>query len=275
MKGFVSLVGAGPGDSDLLTVRAVRALAAADIVFYDALVATETLDLAPRAQRFGVGKRAGRASMRQETINHLLVRWARRGKRVVRLKGGDPFVFGRGSEEALALAAAGVPFEVIPGVSSAVAAPGLSGIPVTHRGIASAFLVVSGHAEAAWRPVLEGLPPGSATVVVLMGLQGREAIARELLRRGWRATTPAAILWGASTHAAARWLGTLAGLGAAETPAVAEGAPGTLVIGAVVGVAAALGFASTQDPRDTTDTQDIGRAVSPLPAEGGHHARTR
>ena len=160
MKGFVSLVGAGPGDPDLLTLRAARALAAADLVLYDALVARETLDLAPRAQRFSVGKRAGRASMDQETINRLLVRAARRGKRVVRLKGGDPFVFGRGGEEALALVAAGVPCEVVPGVSSAVAAPALAGIPVTHRGLASAFVVVSGHAESAWRPVLDGLAPG-------------------------------------------------------------------------------------------------------------------
>ena len=131
MSGFVSLVGAGPGDPDLLTVKAARTLAAADIVFYDALVSPETLALAPRAQRFSVGKRAGRPSMRQETINTLLVRAARRGKRVVRLKGGDPFVFGRGGEEALALLAAGVAFEVVPGVSSALAASGMT----MHRNI--------------------------------------------------------------------------------------------------------------------------------------------
>ncbi len=160
MSGFVSLVGAGPGDPDLLTVRAARTLAQADIVFYDALVSPEILALAPRAQRFSVGKRCGRAAMRQETIHALLIRAARRGKRVVRLKGGDPFVFGRGGEEALALAAAGVPFEVVPGISSAVARPALAGIPVTHRGLASAFVVVSGHAESACRPVLEGLAPG-------------------------------------------------------------------------------------------------------------------
>jgi uroporphyrin-III C-methyltransferase/precorrin-2 dehydrogenase/sirohydrochlorin ferrochelatase len=250
-------------------VRAVRALAAADIVFYDALVAKETLDLAPRAQRFSVGKRAGRASTRQETIDRLLVRWARRGKRVVRLKGGDPFVFGRGGEEALALAAAGVPFEVIPGVSSAVAAPALSGIPVTHRGLASAFVVVSGHAEAAWRPVLSGLGPGSATVVVLMGLAARDPIARALLARGWPASTPAAILWAAGTREAARWVGSLAGLGGAETPPLAAGAPGTLVVGAVVGVAAALGFASS------SASENAGPVEAPASAQGGLHARKR
>ncbi len=139
MTGHVSLVGAGPGDPDLLTVRAARALAAADLVLYDALVSAETLALAPRAQRFCVGKRAHRPSFRQETIHAVMIRAARRGKRVVRLKGGDPFVFGRGGEEALALRAAGVPFDVVPGISSAVAAPALSGIPVTHRGLASAL----------------------------------------------------------------------------------------------------------------------------------------
>jgi len=268
--GFVSLVGAGPGDPELLTLRAARALAAADIVFYDALVTRETLDFAPRAQCFSVGKRAGRASMDQDAINRLLVRSARRGKRVVRLKGGDPFVFGRGGEEALALVAAGVPFEVIPGVSNAVAAPALSGIPVTHRGLASAFAVVSGHAESAWRPVVEGLTPGSATLVVLMGLSARETLAAALQARGWAAATPAAILWAAGTAAATRWVGTLGSLALAEAPSGAEGAPGTIVVGAVVALSATIG----RQEREETD-QDVRPAPSPAAAEGGHHARPR
>ena len=239
MNGLVSLVGAGPGDPELLTVRGARALAEADLVLYDALVSPEALALAPHAQRFCVGKRAGRPSMRQQTINSLMIRAARRGKRVVRLKGGDPFVFGRGGEEALALAAAGVPFEVVPGVSSAIAAAGLSGIPVTHRGIATALLVVSGHDPAAWRPVLAPLTPRSLTIVVLMGLASRGAIAAELLARGWPAGTPAAVLWAAGTSKAQRWLGTLERLGDA-TPAEATGAPATLVIGAVVALANVL-----------------------------------
>ena len=140
----VSLVGAGPGDPGLLTRRAVQRLRHADLVLYDALVSREVLKIARRAQCFCVGKRAGRKAMRQETIHQLMIRAVRRGKRVVRLKGGDPFVLGRGGEEALALRAAGVAFEVVPGVTTAVAAPGLAGIPVTHRGLASAFLVVSG-----------------------------------------------------------------------------------------------------------------------------------
>jgi uroporphyrin-III C-methyltransferase/precorrin-2 dehydrogenase/sirohydrochlorin ferrochelatase len=267
MSGFVSLVGAGPGDPDLLTVRAARALAAADIVFYDALVARGTLDLASRAQRFGVGKRGGRPSMRQETINRLLVRSARRGRRVVRLKGGDPFVLGRGGEEALALAAAGVPFEIVPGVSSAVAAPALSGIPVTHRGLASAFVVVSGHAEDAWGPVLTGLSPGGLTLVVLMGLAARGPIANALLTRGWAPSTPAAILWGAGTWESARWIGSLAELGRADPPPAAKGAPGTIVVGAVVALASVLGGAPS------------GEAEAERPAAvaagvaGGTHAR--
>jgi uroporphyrin-III C-methyltransferase / precorrin-2 dehydrogenase / sirohydrochlorin ferrochelatase len=266
MIGFVSLVGAGPGDADLLTVRAARAMAAADIVLYDALVAREVLDLAPLAQRFGVGKRGGRPSMRQETINRLLVRSARQGKRVVRLKGGDPFVLGRGGEEAMALVAAGIPFEVIPGVSAAVAAPALSGIPVTHRGLASAFVVVSGHAEEAWRPVLAGLSPGSLTVVVLMGLASRGSIAAAMVSSGWAPSTPAAILWGAGTPAFARWIGPLADLGQVEAPPGAKGAAGTIVVGAVVSLASVLGGTSSSE-------WDEEGAAAVAAVEGGRHAR--
>jgi uroporphyrin-III C-methyltransferase/precorrin-2 dehydrogenase/sirohydrochlorin ferrochelatase len=238
VTGHVSLVGAGPGAADLLTLRAARRLAEADLVLYDALVDTELLALAPRAQRFCVGKRAGRPSVPQETTQRVMLRAARRGRRVVRLKCGDPFVLGRGGEEALALAEAGIPFDVVPGVSSAVAAPALSGIPVTHRGLSSAFVVVSGHAESAWGPVLDGLAPQSLTVVVLMGLGARAAIAARLLARGWAASTPAAACLAAGAVDASTWHGRLAELGTA--PLDAEGAPGTLVIGAVVSVATAL-----------------------------------
>jgi len=253
-EGFVSLVGAGPGDPGLLTLKAARALREADIVFYDALVAPETLDLAPRAQRFSVGKRCGRAAIRQETIHWLLIRAARRGKKVVRLKGGDPFVFGRGGEEALALAAAGVSFEVVPGVSNAVAAPALAGIPVTHRGIASAFVVVSGHAEAAFRPVLEGLTPGTATIVVLMGLHARAALAEVLLAQGFSGATPAAVLFGASTAAAHVWRGDLSGLGHLAIPEAAIGLPGTIVVGEVVSLADAI--AATAPPLSHAEGRD-------------------
>ncbi|MBI3932975.1 MAG: uroporphyrinogen-III C-methyltransferase [Acidobacteria bacterium] len=246
-QGFVWLVGAGPGDPELLTRKAARVLGDADLVLYDALVVPEALALAPHAQRFRVGKRAGRASVRQETIERLMVQAARRGKRVVRLKCGDPFVLGRGGEEGLALAAAGVPFEVVPGVTSAVAAPALAGIPVTHRGLASGFLVVSGHAESAYGPVLTSLPPQAVTVVVLMGLASRAAIADLLLRRGWPRTTPAAVVLGAATDATHTWLGTLESLAAAPLPGDSD-APGTLVLGPVVSLAAVLAPASSAEP---------------------------
>src|SRR5262249_42714390 len=156
------------------------------------------------------GKRAGRSSMSQETIHRLMIRAARRGLRVVRLKGGDPFVFGRGGEEALALRAAGVPFEVIPGVSSAVAAPGLSGIPVTHRGLTSAFTVVSGPAPAAYEPVFDSIRPGMMTIVVMMGTGAQIDIASALLTRGWAPPTPVAIVYAASRDDSETWTGTVA-----------------------------------------------------------------
>jgi uroporphyrin-III C-methyltransferase/precorrin-2 dehydrogenase/sirohydrochlorin ferrochelatase len=156
---LVSLVGAGPGDPDLLTARARRRLAEAEVVLFDALVSPAIVALAAHARCLSVGKRHGRHSVSQETINRLLVRGARRGQRIVRLKAGDPYVFGRGGEEALALAAAGLPFEVVPGVSSAMAAPALAGIPVTQRGLASGVLVVSGHAESSFAPAVDSLAP--------------------------------------------------------------------------------------------------------------------
>jgi uroporphyrin-III C-methyltransferase len=239
MTGFVSLVGAGPGDPDLLTQRAVKRLAEADVVFYDALVSPDVLPLAPRAQLISVGKRHGRHSVSQETIERCLVRAARRGKRVVRLKAGDPFVFGRGGEEALTLVRAGIPFEVVPGVSSAVAAPALAGIPVTHRGLASSVVVVSGHAESAWQPIADALPPRTATLVVLMGVHTRALLAARLLENGWPASTPAALLFAASTPQAVRWTGTIADLVSGDAIETPEG-PGTIVIGEVVSLAAVL-----------------------------------
>lgn len=238
--GWVSLVGAGPGDPELLTRRAARRLEEADLVLYDALVDPQVLDLAPSAQRVFVGKRAGRPAVRQAFINRLLVRAARRGRRVVRLKGGDPFVFGRGGEEALALVAAGVPFEIVPGVSSAIAAPALAGIPVTHRGTATAFVVVSGHTRDAYAAVLASLAPRSATVIVMMGLGAAHDIATLLIERGWGGDTPAAVLYGASTDAAASYVGTLGSL-SQRIDGTHDRAPGTIVIGDVVRMGALLG----------------------------------
>jgi uroporphyrin-III C-methyltransferase/precorrin-2 dehydrogenase/sirohydrochlorin ferrochelatase len=251
MRPLVSLVGAGPGDPELLTLRGARRLAQADLVLYDALVAPEMLDLAPRARRFFVGRRAGRPGIGQEAINALLIRSARRGQRVVRLKCGDPFVFGRGEEEVLALSAAGVPVEVVPGVSAALVAPSLAGIPLTHRGLSSAFVVVSGHAPDAYGTVFDGLTPDSVTLVVLMGLGARRQIAARLIARGWRRDTPAAIVVGAATPGQRVWTGPLAGLASASLPPGAGDSPGTIVVGAVVSLRrlAATLLADARKPR--------------------------
>ena len=249
MKGFVSLVGAGPGDASLLTRAAVQRLRRADLGLYDALVSPECLAIARRARRFSVGKRAGRPSMSQETIHRLMISAARRDLRVVRLKGGDPFVFGRGGEEALALRAAGIPFEVIPGVSSSVAAPELAGIPVTHRGLTSAFTVVSGHAPSAYEPVFDAVRPGTMTLVVMMGAGARSAIASALVTRGWPATTPVAVVLAASRQDTETWTGTLGSLERGDGPSDRQ-RPVTLVIGDVVKLREALGFDDDEDAAD-------------------------
>ena len=234
MSGFVSLVGAGPGDPELLTLRALKRLRDAHLVLNDALVPADLLELAPTAQRFYVGKRAGRHSIDQEGIHRLMIRAAQRGQRVVRLKCGDPFVLGRGGEEALALEAAGVAYEVVPGLSSAIAAPALAGIPVTHRGLASGFAVISGHAESSYGPILDGIAPQAITLVVLMGVKTRGAIAARLVANGWAPSTPAAILHGASQTDGFTWIGELATIG--DTRFETE-LPAVLVIGAVVAMA--------------------------------------
>ena len=255
VTGFVSLVGAGPGDPELWTVRATRRVAEADLVLYDALVDADALRTMTPAPCFCVGKRAGRASVRQETIHKLMIRAARQGKRVVRLKGGDPFVFGRGAEEAIALTRAGIPYEVVPGVTSAVAAAELAGIPVTHRGVASAVLVLSGHVGDRLDAQLAAVAPNSLTVVVMMGLAGREAIAAALIAHGWRRETPAAIVCGASTAAAWTWTGMLGTVAAATPP---DGVPGVLVIGDVVRIREALA-AATAERADGIDEVTYGR----------------
>ena len=236
-RGFVSLVGAGPGDPELLTLKAARRLAEADLLLYDGLVPAAVTALATRAQHFSVSKRAGRPTVDQETIHQALIRGARRGKRVVRLKNGDPFLLGRGGEEALALRAAGIPFEVVPGVTAAVAAPALAGIPVTHRGLAAGFAVVSGHAAEAFDPILGAVAPGSLTVIVLMGLRNRGRIAATLLERGWPARTPAAVVLAASMPRMELWTGRLDELGTVPLDAPA-GAPGTIVVGEVANLGA-------------------------------------
>ncbi len=235
LTGHVSLVGAGPGDPGLLTRTALARLRAADLVLYDALVDRRVLRYARRAQRFYVGKRAGRQAMAQAAIHTLMIRAARRGRRVVRLKGGDPFVFGRGAEEALALQQAGIPYDVVPGISSAIAAPAAAGIPVTHRGLASAFLVVSGHEEETFASAVAQLQPNGVTIVVLMGLGRSGAIACRLIDRGWSRATPAAVIVDAHNPRQEVWRGALEQLATGALTVDAGGA-GTIVIGDVVAV---------------------------------------
>jgi uroporphyrin-III C-methyltransferase len=242
-----------------LTRRAVARLRSADLVLYDALIDKRILKYARKAQRFFVGKRAGCHAMTQEAINRLMIRAARRGRHVVRLKGGDPFVFGRGGEEALALLRANVACEVVPGVSSAIAAPAAAGIPVTHRGLASAFLVVSGHDEEAFAAVTASTEPNCVTLVVLMGMARSDTLACRLIDRGWSRGTPAAVVTAASTSKQRVWRGTLDDL-AAERPEVAPQSAGTIVIGDVVTLMrhAAVGEVAGPGPRAGTGLPEAG-----------------
>jgi uroporphyrin-III C-methyltransferase len=238
VSGIVYLVGAGPGDPELITVKGLRCLQRADVVVYDRLANPALLEEAPaRARRVYAGKRPGRPALRQEEIEALLVRHARAGRVVVRLKGGDPFVFGRGGEEALACAAAGIPCEVVPGVSSAVAAPASAGIPLTHRGIASGFAVVTGHCLGEDRVDWVALAR-IETLVVLMGAARLAEIAGLLLAKGRRGEDPAAVVERATLPGSRVWTGTLLDLTQNEAPEIAS--PATLVLGEVVKVRESL-----------------------------------
>ena len=231
----VHLVGAGPGDPELLTVRATRLLATADVIVHDALADSSIIELAnPAAERIDVGKRPGRPTP-QENINALLVHLGRQGLEVVRLKGGDPFVFGRGGEEAEALADAGVPYTVVPGISSAIAAPAAAGIPVTHRGISASFTVVTGHRERGGSSSIdwEALARVGDTIVVLMGVSERARIAARLMDGGLSPDTPVAAIRFGTRPEQTTLRTTLAGL--ADAPVES---PSTIVIGGV----AALSF---------------------------------
>jgi len=229
----VYLVGAGPGDPGLLTRRGAELLSRADVVVHDRLAEISLLELAPAgAERIDVGKSPG-GPVAQEEINALLVERGLRGECVVRLKGGDPFVFGRGGEEAQALAAAGVPFEVVPGISAAVAVPAYAGIPVTHRALSTSFTVVTGHSRHAVDDDVDwdALARAADTIVVLMGVAHRAEIAARLQAGGLAATTPvAAIRWG--TRPGQRTVRTTLG----QLADVTLEPPVTIVIGEVAGL---------------------------------------
>jgi uroporphyrin-III C-methyltransferase/precorrin-2 dehydrogenase/sirohydrochlorin ferrochelatase/uroporphyrin-III C-methyltransferase len=193
-QGKVYLVGAGPGDPELLTLKALRLIERADVVVYDRLVAEGVLELVPEGvSRINVGKASGHHSLAQPEINELLVRLARGKRCVVRLKGGDPFVFGRGSEEALYLRRHGIPFEVVPGITAATACSAYAGVPLTHRGVSRGVRLVTGHFQEGqvldldWR----SLADPQSTLVVYMGLSNLQLIARQLIQAGLPADTPA------------------------------------------------------------------------------------
>lgn len=228
--GAVYLVGAGPGDPDLLTLRAARLLGEAEVIVHDHLVSEPILELGRReAERIYAGKERGGHTLPQSEINALLVRLARAGKRVLRLKGGDPFIFGRGGEEVQALSAAGIAFEVVPGITAACGISAYSGIPLTHRDYANSCLFLAGHlkdgsVDLDWDSLYR---PGR-TLVVYMGLLGLTTLCRELMARGAPATTPAAIVQQGTTSSQRTVVGTLATL--PQRAQAAQLAPPTLII---------------------------------------------
>lgn len=243
MRPAVSIVGAGPGDPGLLTIRARALLDAAEVVVHDALVSPELLATLPgTCERFNVGKRRGRHLAEQDEINALLVRLAAEGRRVVRLKGGDPLMFGRGGEEMQALRDAGFSYEIVPGVSAAIAAPAMIGIPVTHRDHAAAVTVVTGHeCEAIARDPIRwrALAQSGHTLVILMGVSQLERLCVDLVAAGRPADTPAAIVQEATTPRQRSVVSTLVGLPSAVREAGIV-APATVIVGAVAALAQEL-----------------------------------
>ncbi|MDQ3328853.1 MAG: uroporphyrinogen-III C-methyltransferase [Chloroflexota bacterium] len=248
--GLVSLVGAGPGDPDLLTIKALKRLERADAVVFDRLIARALLDYAPRgATMYDVGKIPGlHGASRQTEINDLLIRLGREGLRVVRLKGGDPFLFGRGGEEALALTTADVPWEIIPGISSALAAPAAAGMPVTHRGYSGSVTIATGHAQTGehadaghdWG----ALARMRGTLVFLMAVENLDLIVQRLLAEGRDGNEPAALVrWGTTTQQTVL-SSTLSEI-AARARAVQLQPPAVLVIGPTVRLAHVLTLAGT------------------------------
>lgn len=237
--GEVILVGGGPGDPDLLTVGGLRTLREADVVLYDHLAPSASLaEVRPGATLIDVGKIPGRHQYSQAEINDLLIAHARTGATVVRFKGGDPFVLGRGSEEWQACADAGIPVRVIPGVSSAVAGPELAGIPLTHRGLSQGFTVVSGHVgpdHPASSVDWDGLARCGHTIVILMGVKHLAAICAGLIARGLSSDTPAAVVARAASPDQLVIRGTVEALPGLAVDAGVE-PPALTVIGAVAGL---------------------------------------
>jgi uroporphyrin-III C-methyltransferase len=235
--GKVYLVGAGPGDPGLLTVRGLELLRAAEVIVFDQLVNPALLlEASAAAIQVFVGKQAGRHCIVQTEINEILIGYARLGREVLRLKGGDPFVFGRGGEEAEALAKAGIAFEIVPGVSSAIAVPAYAGIPLTHRKLASSFAVVTGHEARKAQSSVDWAKLATAvdTLVILMGLGNLPLIVSDLIQHGRSPKTPAAVIRMGTTGEQERVLGSLADIVAKS---VGVEPPALIVVGDVVSLA--------------------------------------
>jgi uroporphyrin-III C-methyltransferase len=260
--GVVSLVGAGPGDPGLLTVKAARRLGEADVVYHDALVSEPLLELCrPGARLVPVGKRRGFVTLSQDGIVSALVRDARRGLAVVRLKGGDPFVFGRGGEEALALLERGVTFEIVPGVSSGISVPAAAGIPVTHRGLSGSVAFVTAHdlgegaAGAAVRARLVHLARGAETIVVFMAGAELAGVRSALLEGGLPEDTPAAVIESGTLPGQRVARGTLGGL--ALPPRSRAGGPVLIVVGRTVALGDRLSAAAApRRPRSRSASRE-------------------
>ena len=238
--GHVWLAGAGPGDPGCLTLEVLAALAEADALVYDALVSPDVVAVAGNAELFFAGKRGGKPSMKQDDITALLVRLARDGRRVIRLKGGDPYIFGRGGEEALALAREGIPFRVLPGLTSGLSALAATGIPATMRGINKAVILATGHAAGTdddidWAAIARTGQP----VVVYMGMANLPLIAAALLDGGLAPSTPAAVIVAATTPQERTVVATLATI-AEEAAAAGLASPALIVVGGIVAMRAAL-----------------------------------
>lgn len=250
--GKVYLVGAGPGDPGLLTIRGLELLRRAEVAVYDRLVNPILLEELPsEATRIFVGKLTGFHSLPQEQINEILITHARRGLLVVRLKGGDPFIFGRGAEEAEALLEAAIPFEVVPGVSSAVAVPAYAGIPLTHRNLSSSFAVITGHEACKAEPSVDWscLAKAVDTLVVLMGLKNLPLIVDKLLAHGRSPKTPVALIRWGTTQEQETVMGTLADI---VDKATDLEPPVVIVVGHVVSLADTLQwFRIPSPPRET------------------------
>ena len=282
-KGKVWLAGAGPGDASLLTLKAARLIEKADVIVYDALISAETLSRIPEKKEvIYVGKHAGDHPVPQEEINRILVREAEKGKQVLRLKGGDPFVFGRGGEELELLIRAGIPFEIVPGVTSAAAVPAYAGIPVTHRDYASSFHVITGHARKGGRVDLDfpALVRLKGTLVFLMGLSAMEFLLNGLTEAGMDPDTPAAVLENGTCAGQRRVTATVGTLKEASDRAGIK-TPAIIVVGKVCALSSQMHWAEDRvlggrqflvtRPRQSSSSlaerlRDLGAQVIEMPA---------